>query len=152
MVFEFPPWELKTPIFVNQDYPDSREWEKGYWAWNPNYAWTRLIFSKRRQLCWYFIQQREVCSSVYIWSTWPEIFFYSSTTKIELLLLVVVRVIKISNMFAKELVGNSTSNPTQKQTLESDDQRVISDTSSAASVLNSGSLPNVRTIFKLTNA
>ena len=52
-------------------------------------------------------------------------------------------------MFAKELVGNSTR---QKQTLESDDQRVISDTSSAASVLNSGSLPNVRTIFKLTNA
>ena len=55
-------------------------------------------------------------------------------------------------MFAKELVGNSTSNPTQKQTLELDDQQVISDTSSAASVLNSGSLPNVRTIFKLTNA
>ena len=46
MVFEFPPWELKTPIFVNQDYPDSREWEKGYWAWNPNYDWMRLIFSK----------------------------------------------------------------------------------------------------------
>ena len=43
MVFEFPPWELKTPIFVNQDYPDSREWEKGYWAWNPSLMNRRIV-------------------------------------------------------------------------------------------------------------
>ena len=40
-------------------------------------------------------------------------------------------------MFAIELLGNSTSSSTQNQTVESDDQRVISDTSSAAPVLNS---------------